>query len=372
MFNKYGHAGGIVANIYGHGYKGDLNFENCEVYNTKIYGGENQYGSNTSAGVLGGILGTCQGRKLKFKNCVVDNFEIDDGLGNRGGILGDIESFDDVEIDKCIVTNFKARGTTNYTGGNSTLCEGGIAGYLGTTGNRKIANCKLNNVELTNLDEYGQLGGIVGCISSGNIELAGCEVKNIKLEFTANTNREKNEWTPEGGSGGGLIGYVVCAMCEISNCDVIGLKVNSVYGNSGGILGGIVLDNYEENSNRMNISNCNVENLELEAWKYTGGISGVIYGRLNAIVHLNSSNVKNSELKGNKVAGGLVGTIYINDTSEEIATNENLDLTNNRILNTMIKGKDKYNYVLGWNYPENRQPVLTSTSYDSQTTKGTY
>ena len=159
------------------------------------------------------------------------------------------------------VSNLMIETTANSTG---------LFGYVAA--GTSIKNLTVNNVTIKDeiVDDTTNTGAVVGyCAGAAKLE---------NVNVTGNISIE-GEWYV-----GGLIGRSKGS--TITNCSVVG-EAGSSIGNGRWIAAIVGYDNGE-----MKVSGCNVENLEIKATCYAGGIAGL--GAAGA--NVNNNSVKNVDI----------------------------------------------------------------------------
>ena len=308
-----------------------LYIANCKVENIKIY--------NTNAG-FGGIIGNSE-RKVIIENCSVSNIEGESG-DYAGGIAGNINGYRDIgksEIKKCSASDIKIKAANSK---NGTANVGGIVGYGYFI---DISDCNVSNSKIEN---GSNIGGIIGFESTGTI--SNCTTKNINL-------------LTEKGRVGGIIGGT--NETAVENCNVYGGSIIATNGYDG--LGGIC-------GVGINVSNCIVENLQIDA-PNTIGVGGIVGNGLNYVSTslIQKCKVKNCKIKGKDYVGGIAGAAFINisDCQVNDSTIEGTDgvggiqgfggkfrstdryipirIDKGEVTNTEIKGSTNVNKIQGQN-----------------------
>lgn len=294
---------------------------------------------NTYAG-FGGIIGNSE-RKVIIENCSVSNIEGKVG-DYAGGIAGNINGYEDIgksEIKKCSASDIKIKAANSK---NGTANVGGIVGYGYFI---DISDCDVSNSKI----EMGyNIGGIIGFESTGTI--SNCTTKNINL-------------LTEKGRVGGIIGGT--NETAVENCNVYGGSIIATNGYDG--LGGIC-------GVGINVSNCIVENLQIDA-PNTIGVGGIVGNGLNYVSTslIQKCKVKNCKIKGKDYVGGIAGAAFINisDCKVNDSTIEGTDgvggiqgfggkfkstdryipirIDKGEVTNTEIKGSTNVNKIQGQN-----------------------
>ncbi len=215
--------------------------------------------SGTSLGRVqaGGLVAYLTGGNYIIENVGVaagDTLTIKDYVNSAGGLIGEINSATNVEIANCYL---------NGTGENAnviavTMNGGGLIGYVGTTP-LSLLNNEVSYLQLSSTSGSGNIGGLIGFASGGNIYIAGAE---------GNPSIVSGSTITGGGSAAGFVGrndadeiiieYVECADCTIGN----------VYNveNVGGIIG--------FNHRSATISHGECSGLLLKAYANVGGVVG--------------------------------------------------------------------------------------------------
>ena len=296
---------------------------------------------------VGGILGkvrpntyiaaslTLDKTTVVIKNC--KNIGILKSGTHTGGIVGFAQT-QSIEISKCEVSDCSI--IDYYTGE-----RGGIIGFIDSK-NINIQNCNVTNTEIYRNSgvkaTYGKTGGIIGNIyatsSIETLKVINCNVTNCKISST--------QGETGGIIGGECLGYSelqehIIYGCKVENCNIENNEIakNTIYGNSGGIIG------YTERSSKLSISNCLVNNSSVSAILAEGetkpscmGVGGIV----GDAVSIDYFNIDNCFVVNSTVTGETLGDYYGNVSGIVgfSMSTENINLTNCNVMNTKITAID--------------------------------
>lgn len=289
----------IDANISGIVYysQGDFTATNCKVINSTIDANieeENDLNFNSVAG----IISVCDGT-TSFNNCEVNRTDI---IGNDY----DIESMGGFAAISNGSTVIQNSSVTMSTLQNSIKNAAGMISII--NGSITVDNAKIENVDITvNFREsYGHLAGLFSIVSNGG-QISNTNVNNVTIHgkgtqpsygepFAAglvsvssgelNINRCNVTDTTLDLEGEGIVSGIVAIVNDnltVDNCLVNNIILPGNYH----IFGGIVSVNRFENVST--ITNCNVQNITLE--NATGESAGIC-----AIANFNGWDEKTNEL----------------------------------------------------------------------------
>ena len=229
--------------------------ENAEIKNFTI-DGYMYIDTSEDYGHAGGIAG-------KATNCIIDNCTLNIGIRNKkedsytGGAVGYAINTQITNCTSYIDMDMNIYTYYGYTGGIAGKAEGG-----------KIENCVIENGDVNGYDKY--VGGIAGYVSDAT-EIKNCSfTSNGENSYVWSKSNSDSDHTGEYSYAGGIAGYVENSTIE--NCYTkTDVKAEDEF--AGGIAGKI--------TGTSNINNCyalfNYSD-EIEAEKYTGGITGYIEG----------------------------------------------------------------------------------------------
>ncbi|MBR1802918.1 MAG: hypothetical protein IJ777_02980 [Clostridia bacterium] len=371
-------AGGIV------GFGKTVTLAGCNSYDGKITK------ADAIGGTVGSVVTTCNISGCEVKNVVVDGrLAIQDSYCVAGGIIGEIISSAGSQIEQCNISNSKVLGKScsggvvgfNYgafitncniknsnvgffeNDGNKSYRSGGITGY--SRYNSK--DISATNVINTNVCATESSGGIIG-FNDGTQSIVNCKVEGSNIGFVNNNADYKSQRS--GGvvafSSGGeqknisttqVINTNVCASDEsggiigfdtgvsIMNCDVKKMNIGFIESDNtyrSQRSGGAVAFAY--GSQKISISEVNVENANICAKEASGGIVG---NNVNASVvkcNIEGSTIgfveSNSEYKSVK-SGGAIG--FIGYQRDPIP----LTVDTITVKNTDVKGTDWIGGAIG-------------------------
>ena len=342
-----GNVVGILGTSYG---SYEKNIKNCDVLNTVITG-EALYTTHRSNSTVAGLTGY-YGNSLNLENDNVIGCTIN-GKGcitTGGAAVGTTLSAKNVTIKDTTITE---TGLNN--GETSTRSIGGLSGYasyfsgenikidnvdidgkvssvggiIGVTSTlQKLEKITVNDLTINNKTDqnmkFGSVGGLIGDVTSGNLNVKECYVSNSNLAASSNNI-------------GGFFGTVNCQM-GISDCKVDNVEIenkNSIVTQYPGNVGGFIGTDISSSSQDITIENSSVENssLKIEGTAIEVVHAGGIIGYSDNI-KLNNADVKTTNIlnKSNGMTGGLFGMTahIVTDTSEysAIAEVENSDVLN--------------------------------------------
>lgn len=233
---------------------------------------------NTTLGFFhGGVIGQAKASVKNVKNTgqVSHEYTRDFAITLMlGGVIGQIESDSDVEVDNCdnegevLYTNSAANTSST---GNSL---GGVIGY--TASNVAISNCENSGYVHTssNVTDTGMgyfLGGIIGYLAGGS-SIDTCEGNGKLYNNTTNST-----YTPATSAfcSGGIVGFVHGTegqVITISNCTVSNKDLSARRGWLGGIAGYAEYADFSNCTMEQSIDNKN-DGSKVYC-KYLGGLAG--------------------------------------------------------------------------------------------------
>ena len=287
-----GNVAGILGTSYG---SYEKNIKNCDVVNTSLTG-EALYITHRSNSTVAGLTGY-YGNSLNLENDNVIGCTIN-GKGcitTGGAAVGTTLSAKNVTIKDTTITE---SGENN--GDNSTRSMGGLSGYASYFSGENI---KIDNVDING--KVSSVGGILGVTNTLQ--------KLDKVTVNDLTINNKSDANMKFGSVGGLIGDVIGGDVNVTECNVTNSKFTADSNNIGGLFGVVNLN--------IGILNSKVDNVEIVnrnsvATVYPGNIGGFIGTDISGSVQnivIENSSVENSNLKieGNTIdvvhAGGIIG-----------------------------------------------------------------
>ncbi|WP_343210072.1 ZmpA/ZmpB/ZmpC family metallo-endopeptidase-related protein [Anaerolentibacter hominis] len=294
------------------------------------------------------------------------------GTESLGLLARNIES----KQKKVTISNVKIYGSVTYTGKNTGVRTGGLAGQITGTSDNMISI--LNCYSAASVKGYWYTGGIIGrgfyvnvvsCNNSGSLSNAvpasGSQVWYLgeicgSLSYGAITDCSAYGYINSNGSyNGKVVGIIDNA--EIRNCTSTG----SLYTKSGG--GGIV--GWAENNcvitdcvssditingarynggilgygKQVKIENCTAENITFQNIdQYTGGIAGIFSeGSVKDCIAVGINVKSYSDSIGNKI-GGLIGEI--NKGGKEFCEIE----ISNCSVNGLVQGRSQVGGLVGF------------------------
>ena len=227
--------------------------------------------------------------------------------GLIGTIRGDIEAY-----------NCNNAGEIILKGGSyNSSCAGGIIGqaYSENSANKGLENRTrkiiIDNCHNTaNIESFAHTGGIIAKGFGKTIDISNCS-------STGNINIISY------GDLGGIIGYVCSTKIEVSDCNVsngnMTVNVPSSSGSTGGIIGCVQKDYNGDGIivERIKISNCNVNNADINAKKDVGGMIGGTYFNDKVAVEIINCTVEDTNILNdcrgygtNCSAGGIISHAF--------------------------------------------------------------
>lgn len=318
-----------------------------------------------SINILGGTYNPISNSgNLEIIDCTL-NANIQSNTGHLGGMIGLIQSGNEVTISNCKIIGEESEKISIIGEKSNFAGAGGIIGSGCSTtlelNNNTVKNVKINN----NKQSYGNTGGLVGeyshqsdgtetyeiivndnIIENTEIEVAcsGCasvaglfgyldtitrrgELGTIKINnCTIKSSNFKRidfdeEYTASNSNVAGLIGWSTGDFSlEIKNTNVIDTDISFKGTGSGNHAGGLI---GFANGYKIDIENCEVKSTDgtkhkiemytSDAYSPIGGLIGVAgyIGRDNNLIEL---NIKNSKVSGIEIydatasaAGGVIG-----------------------------------------------------------------
>lgn len=292
-----------------------LNNENAEIIDCNNSGdlaAPSQYTSTTTyyaGGIVGKNDGTVAGTETFTNSGAVggSNAKLAATVAYVGGIAGSTSK----SISNCTNSGAVTLGRGDDATGKNIQCISGAIGFIETDG------VAIENVTNTGAVTYSatsklngrisRLGGIVGCISAGNVSVLNCTNEG-KLA----NNNFNNKYTLAGGAiTGGIVGVVIGKDNEnkvlISNC----VNQKGTHQGQRGILGGIVgYIDYGEVNGCRNTQNTGAIDNNITA--YTGGVAGWAVNSLLKSSDVISDINQKATVAGN--VGGVVSKLDANST----------------------------------------------------------
>ncbi|MBQ6556902.1 MAG: hypothetical protein IJP93_09860 [Bacteroidales bacterium] len=214
-----------------------------------------------------------------------------------GGIIG--------RAHTTTVSNCVNDGTVSYTRNvkNRFIMVGGIVGAIYYGGN--IIKCINNKAVLSQRNQVNRVGGIVGTVNSGIINITQC-VNNGTVAITRSAANEN--WQ----AVGGIVGFqeasttAVIDGCTNNNKVSISMENNTTHQNevtAGGIIGLAHLNvELKNNSNSSEVSITNSGSSD----SYAGGIAGWLRST-SSTGDTNTGSISATSGSGTACAGALVG-----------------------------------------------------------------
>ena len=255
---------------------------------------------------IGGVAGTITGSLTNVKNTGAVIVTGTEGTGNKlfiGGIVGKVNSQEDIIVSGSSNTaevNFNVTGATRAY---NNICVGGIIGYSPSAALtvRECNNSGLVQTGLatTNNASNKYIGGIVGFLEGKSL------VENCDMTGTLNNNDWNNSTDiSTGAAAGGIVGRALGqeeAYLTVKGCRVLPGESSSKLIARRGWLGGVV--GYAK---WTHVESCTVKQSSPQSsYYFYGGICGqmVAATALNCVVEASTYSSQT------KYAGGLVGRI---------------------------------------------------------------
>ena len=268
----------------------------------------NEINSSCNVGAVVGLVRFSSGN-LEIDNCSINNihFNIAGDFGGIVGILetsiGSIVSITNCEVDTVIKSDLTEKN--ELIGGIIGLWRNSIV----VVDTDLIENCTVSNITSSN---YYRAGGIIGQLTSCNIDVVNCDVSNFIIDTVDY-------------SLGGIVGTSGNSKLNVTDCTVTDVELTNATHHAGGIIGLI------KAASTTNISGCTVTGLDIDAAKCGGGILGVIYEtEFNATPTTKVSNltidqcvINGININAGECIGGIAGFLENN-----IATISGCALTN--------------------------------------------
>jgi hypothetical protein len=208
----------------------------------------------------------------EIRNLVLDNFSID-GKFSVGALAADANDTNDVTIKNITVKNSHIHANGSNASGTVSAC-GGIVGYVLTSNNFIAARCTVDNCTLQ--ANQGELGGIIGVMSTGNASLG---------TYDEGVNR-------------------------ILNCRVSNTTITAHLNNTGGIIG-VIAGEDKTTDNNDEIHSCSATDMSFEL--STSGCRS-LGGLVGGAVHVNftdcysTGEITDAGGGGITNAGGFAGS----------------------------------------------------------------
>ncbi len=134
---------------------------------------------------------------LTIKNITFTNALIDSNTKHCGCVIGSIEEPGSVvELDNVTVSNLTLNGGVGVEGDiNGISFRVGCLVGANIVGNCEvyITNCKAENSKIFG---FHNIGGIMGCVVSGQLEIENCAVENVQLNYSAGYANNENYKNP--------------------------------------------------------------------------------------------------------------------------------------------------------------------------------
>ncbi len=207
-----------------------------------------------------------------------------------------------------------------------TEASTGLFGYVTGT----VKNLKVDAMTIANADGY--IGAVVGYLEGGTVQ--SCTVTSSTLNvgtgysngiggvvgaaegnFTIKSNTASDVNITSSYFAGGIVGCIgfeegIGANAVLANCTVSGTTNTIEAWGSGGIAGYIALG-----SRTLNVDDCKVSNVSINATNIGGGLIGQLDGKIS-ITNCHAANVAFAE-QANAEIGGFVGEYSSNGNNEQ-------------------------------------------------------
>lgn len=300
--------GGLVGYVQGrtdstHSHFGTLLFQNCHVWNTEIVMDDKNNSSSTTR-IVGGFVGK-----------VGDNNQGDNVNGSGGRSYGFVKILQEGQTDNdTAVRNVRITSKTGENYGGFLKAAGGLVGMYCVYDSSyrqdrlfMVENVVLDHLQIdgrtsnTSIMKYG-IGGVVGCIWTYIVYLAGVTVKNSTIGTAdpgkvpdnadhAQVALEDNHRLPVGGMiGVPFVNYVHISASKVQN---------SLIESKSGLAGGFIGDNRSVNGLELGEVTTN------DAGKCTG--CGMVLSDEERAIHGSLEASDNTVHSRNQAAGGIVG-----------------------------------------------------------------
>ena len=297
----YVQVGGIIALNEGKEDSNNMIVDRCE-NNAEITGIAN-------GGVVSGIVGRSR-INIEMNNCVNNGSVTGTGV-TAAGILGD-------EMENVLLKDCTNKGNIKTMGNSDMIMTGGIFAKnlwfnyekeypLGST---TIIGCSNEG----NLEGANHVAGILTTTVTPNLKIENCSSKNCDIKCISSAH------------AGGIAGYITSENVDISNSNIENVNLNT--GKKGaGILAEHSQNGGTRNINasemRLNINNCKIISSKIEGPLEIAGIlaNGGYYTEETKIFNcdvIDSQIINNSTGSGNPAncVGGIMATEYHNKKIE--------------------------------------------------------
>ena len=278
-----------------------LNYGNTSVTNATVKNvslqseGYNYYGSNSSSSydtvsaVVGSTFATAE-----FKNCLVENVDIEGTVANAATILGHGRT---TTFENINVKNAKVKNNITYAQSSTNSAVGGISGTLNSPGT--YINCHIEDSKI--IGHGSSEGGFSGMLSGGSF--TNCSIKNssVSKKFKTNNNSYFN------GTIGGFVGSAPSTV-GVTNCLVDNVYVEGEAMSVGGMFGYLdtaseFKDNTIKDLTIKSESQCNTTSNGA-----IGGFVGALYSMTSTDKKIENCDITNFIVEsGSNHIGGIVG-----------------------------------------------------------------
>jgi hypothetical protein len=265
----------------------ETTIENCNVLEGSTITDESGR-TETKISSFGGFIGfgdsDAEATKLTVKNCTAKvTVNSGDWAQVNSTFIGSIGYNPEVLIENCSVEGDVIAGPNpqNYAGG--LIARAQMAGIEGTiAGKVTINNCSFKG----NVAGRAGVGGLVGAVDNGELEISGSSVEGTVKNFQNNI--------------GGILGLSTATSVKIDGCSFDG-KVDGV-SYVGGVLGGTGKTDYYE------ITRTSVKGEIIASNSYSGGFVGAAQADVEQVLSNCISSASVTLTGTGKQIGGIVGT----------------------------------------------------------------
>ncbi len=368
-YGKYAHIGAIA------GYASNASITNCTVKNADIYSERNISGSN---GAVGGII--ADGCYLKeFNNNKISDSKIVTTTHLLGGMIGTLSPYGNLTLSDCEVDNVELihKNMSHFVEQGYTASAPSMGGFVSqTSSNCEFKNITVKNSTLKAENPSGiplQVGGILGHGNStlDNVNVINTEIENlsassctgglvgmgfgltIKDSAVKQNSKVKGNWHTAGLVGLGVI--------TVNDSKVLNTNIETLSEN-GALAAGVLAIGNERDSQGVfrpsTINGVEIKNTNISAptvsnaySNHVGGIAGTYAGTIEDVTMTNVDITTGALAAGVVAVQENVGSISdvelndVNTTSANalaggIAAVSNSNISDAKILNSEVKGKD--------------------------------
>ncbi len=377
---KYAHIGAIA------GYAGSCKITNCTVKNADIYSERNISGSN---GAVGGIIADACSLQ-EFKNNKISDSKIVTTTHLLGGMIGTLHPYNELTLSDCEVDNVELihKNMNHYVDGGYSASLPSMGGFAAQTN----SNCEFKNITVKNSTMKAenpsgiplQVGGILGHgyanIVFDNVNVINTEIENlsassctgglvgmgfgltIKDSAVKQNSKVKGNWHTAGLVGLGVI--------TVNDSKVLNTNIETLSEN-GALAAGVLAIGNERDSQGVfrpsTINGVEIKNTNISAptvsnaySNHVGGIAGTYAGTIEDVTMTNVDITTGALAAGVVAVQENVGSISdvelndVNPTSANslaggIAAVSNSNISDAKILNSEVKGRDMTGGILATN-----------------------